>query len=48
MDSNIARNITDHVLILCAPIIGPVVDINSKKFLIIEICETSAIRETLA
>jgi hypothetical protein len=46
-DSNIARNMPDHVLLLCALIIGHFRDINSKQFLLIENCETSAIQEAL-
>jgi len=46
-DSNIARNMADHLLLLCALIIGPFRDINSKQFLLIDICETSALQEAL-
>jgi hypothetical protein len=47
-DSNFARNMIDHVLLLCPLIIGAFRDINSKQFVSTEIFRTSAIQEVLA
>jgi hypothetical protein len=46
-DSNITRNIFDHVFIMCVLIIGPFRNIISKQIILIEICETSAVQEAL-